>query len=122
MRPTWFALIACCAFVSEAFAQTPPDSELTSPAARWREETARDHHAPAPNLTGTSFAFSVAGGVYAMDGHRLRLPGAINGWEDDIQLGFGVFRALGRSGHIGAGVGLGEDEDVAVSAHMAMRW
>jgi hypothetical protein len=106
---------------SQAWAQTVnefPQLPLAPRSPPGAEARASQH----PHLTGTALAFSVAGEVYQLDGNRLRLPGAVEGWEDGIELGVGVFRAIGQAGHYGAGVGLGDDEDVAVRAHMAMRW
>jgi len=124
MRRTSFActfLLACCFLLLEAAAQTPPEEPSLS-AMRWSQRTAQDNRPRPPNLNGTSLAFSVAGEAYTFTGDHLRLPGATEGWEDDIAVGVGVFRALGETGHIGAGLGVDDEEDVALRAHMAMRW
>ena len=123
MRSTSFAcalLLACCFLVFDAAAQSADEASLSG--MRWSQRTAEDHRPRPPNLNGTSLAFSVAGEAYTFGGDHLRLPGELEGWEDDIALGVGVFRALGDTGHIGAGLGVDDEEDVAVRAHMAMRW
>jgi hypothetical protein len=106
--------------ILEAAAQSADETSLQ--AMRWSQRTTHDDRPRPPNLNGTSLAFSVAGEAYTFGGDHLRLPGELEGWEDDIALGVGVFRALGETGHIGAGLGVDDEEDVAVRAHMAMRW
>jgi hypothetical protein len=114
-------LVASCLFMPSVFAQSADETTQSLAASAWTDQDAA-HRTQRPNLTGMSWAVSVAGDAYTLSGDRLRLPGAAEGWEEDIALGVGVFHALGQSGHVGAGVGVGEDEDVAVRAHMAVKW
>lgn len=134
------ATLACfCALTAGAHADPflpipAPQAESTSRDETWQpstmiavrpvpEERVHERRSePPPDLQGVTLAFAVAGDAYRLNGERLRLPRGIEGWEEDIQLGIGVFQPVGRLGHMGIGVGAGEDEDVAVEAHLAMKW
>ena len=85
-------------------------------------ETLALYNSSETNLTGVAWALSVAGDTYDLGGSRLYLPNDAEGWEDDIDLGFGVYGPVGDFGHMGAGVGLENDDEVSLRATFGMKW
>jgi hypothetical protein len=122
------ALSAVTLFTGVASAQTvvnqEPDREITLTVTGTLpgQEPSNSNRPHETNLTGVAWALSVAGDTYDLGGSRIYLPNDAEGWEDDLDLGFGVYGPVGNFGHMGAGVGFEDDDEVSLRATFGMKW